>query len=199
MIRLVELVYAIPPPHLLSALGTKNTCFTAWVWQVIWRAPGQQGGGFDSVSTDTSMTYLDYIALYYAMNLQTTSTRLQTSSTLWTPFFYARKPGLAFEFDCVCDGVDFNLRAWKHLEPLKGGLTGGFWGSGGSLPPMTPEIPEILHQLIDGPMMFSMIYGVSTCFDHPRWCRISQPSTVWLGFRPSSTSLVWELLMLVDP
>eukprot|EP00438_Fugacium_kawagutii_P026045 Skav215417 [mRNA] locus=scaffold356:440717:448767:- [translate_table: standard] len=31
---------------------------------------------------------------------------------------------LAFEFDCVCDGVDFNLRAWKHLEPLKGGLTG---------------------------------------------------------------------------
>lgn len=31
---------------------------------------------------------------------------------------------LAFEFDCVCDGVDFTLRAWKHLEPLKGGLTG---------------------------------------------------------------------------
>ena len=32
--------------------------------------------------------------------------------------------GLAFEFDCICDGVDFTQRAWKNLEPLKGGLTG---------------------------------------------------------------------------
>ncbi|CAK9103366.1 unnamed protein product [Durusdinium trenchii] len=31
---------------------------------------------------------------------------------------------LAFEFDCVCDGVDFNLRGWSSLQPLSGGLTG---------------------------------------------------------------------------
>ncbi|CAJ1423726.1 unnamed protein product [Effrenium voratum] len=31
---------------------------------------------------------------------------------------------LAFEFDCLCDGVDFALRAWREIGPLSGGLTG---------------------------------------------------------------------------
>ena len=77
-----------------------------------------------------------YISILFNELTLTTSTKVQRSSTLWPlPTGPWACPGLAFEFDCVCDGVDFTLRAWKHLEPLKGGLTGGRdWLVGGSLP-----------------------------------------------------------------
>ena len=70
------------------------------------------------------------ISLYYSMKSQWTHKPQVPKSKHPQPFGHFRlnhrlAPGLAFEFDCVCDGVDFTLRAWKHLEPLKGGLTGG--------------------------------------------------------------------------
>ena len=33
-------------------------------------------------------------------------------------------PCRALRFDCLCDGVDFALRAWREIGPLSGGLTG---------------------------------------------------------------------------
>ena len=40
-------------------------------------------------------------------------------------------------------------------------------------PPYCDGSMDILHQLVDGEMVCPTIHRVSTCFNHPRWCRIS--------------------------